>query len=100
MICMGSCIAGQQANGSWTLDTAMVCMQGKSMAAMKGDCPNECKSVVAAVWATVLVLTLLRKKYSSQQDEWELIAMKAKSWVKKPALPTTQDLYTAAEWLF
>ena len=96
-------ISGQHANGSWTLDTAMACMQGKSVAAIKGNCPIECKGVVAAVWATVLILTLLRKKYFTQQDEWELIAMKAESWVKKQALSsgvTTQDLYTAAEQLF
>ena len=78
----------------------MACIQGKSMAAIRGDCPIECKGIAAAVWATVLILTLLRKKYSSQQDEWELIAMKAESWVKKQALPsgvTMQDLYSAAK---
>ena len=58
------------------------------MAAIKCDCPIECKGIVATLWATVLILTLLRKKYSSQQDEWELIAMKAKSWMKKQALPS------------
>ena len=92
-------IAGQQANGSWSLNTAMACIQGK-MAVTMGDCPIECKGIVATVWATVLILTLLRKKYSSQQDEWELVAMKAESWVKKQALPsgiTIQDFYTAAE---
>jgi hypothetical protein len=89
-------IAGQQANGSWSLNTAMACIQ----AAIKDDCPIECEGIVATVWATILILTLLRKKYSSQQDEWELIAMKAESWIKKQALPsgvTVQDLYTAAE---
>ena len=92
-------ITAQQANGSWTLDTAVACMQGKSLTVIKSNCPIECEGVVAAVWATVLILTLLRKKYSSQQDEWELIAMKAESWMKKQALPTRvtiQDLYTAA----
>jgi len=46
------------------------------------------------------VLSLLRVKYSSQQEEWELVAMKAESWVKRQTLPAgvcLEDLYKAAE---
>ena len=99
---LNSIITAQQANGSWSLNTALACMQDKSETEIKSTCPTECKDIVAAVWATVLILTLLRKKYSSQQDEWELIAMKAESWVKKQTLPsgvTIQDFYSAAEQL-
>ena len=55
---------------------------------------------MAMVWATILVLSLLRMKYSSQQEEWELVAMKAESWVKRQTLPSgvsLEDLYKAAE---
>ena len=55
---------------------------------------------MAMVWATVFVLSLLRSKYSSQQEEWELVAMKAETWVKRQTLPpgvSLEDLYKAAE---
>ena len=95
-------IAAQQADGSWKLDDTSMKAVDKSQKVIKDACPIKCKDNIAAVWATVLILTLLRKKYSSQQDEWELIAMKAESWMKKQALPsgvTIQVLYTAADIL-
>jgi len=55
---------------------------------------------MAMVWATILVLSLLRRKYSSQQEEWELVVMKAESWVKHQTLPpgvSLEDLYKATE---
>ena len=92
-------IAAQQANGSWDFHTVLSCIQDKSETEIKSASPVECEGIIAAIWATVLILTLLKRKYSSQQDEWELIAMKAESWVKKQVLPsgvTVKDLYTAA----
>ena len=92
-------IAAQQANGSWDFHTVLSCIQDKSETEIKGASPVECEGIIVAIWATVLILTLLKRKYSSQQDEWELIAMKAESWVKKQVLPsgvTVKDLYTAA----
>ena len=100
---LSSIIAAQQADGSWKFNSTLTKLVLKSQKIIEDTCPVECEGVVAAVWATVLILTLLRKKYSSQQDEWELIAMKAESWMKKQALPTgvtIQDLYTAAEAMF
>ena len=97
---LSSIIAAQQADGSWKLDSTLTKLVDKPQTVIEDACPVECKGIVAAVWATVLILTLLRKRYASQQDEWELIAMKAESWVKKQTLPsgvTLQDLYTAAE---
>ena len=99
---LNTVIIAQQADGSWKFDSALTKLVDKPQTAIEDACPVECKGIVAAVWATVLILTLLRKKYSSQQDEWELIAMKAESWVKKQALPsgvTIQDLYKAADTL-
>ena len=43
--------------------------------------------VVGVVWATVLVLTILERRCKGQQDEWELIAIKADKWLKRQALP-------------
>ena len=75
----------------------------KSQKAIQGACPVKSDELVAVVWATVLILTLLKKKYSSQEEEWELIAMKAESWLKKQVLPSgvsIQDFYSAAQVLF
>ena len=99
---LNTVIIAQQADGSWRFDSTLTKLMDKPQTVIEAACPSECKGIVATVWATVLILTLLRKKYSSQQDEWELIAMKAESWIKKQALPsgiTVQNFYKAADTL-
>ena len=95
-----SLITAQQINGSWALNSAFAQLVGKSLSDLKSACPIECKGALANVWATVLAVSLLRARYSSQQDEWELIAMKAESWLKKQSLPSTsctlKQLFQAA----
>ena len=68
-------ITDQQVNGLWALASlyAPKIREGDKMFVQS-----------SAIWATVLILTLM--KYSNQWDECELIAMKAKSWVRKPSL--------------
>ena len=93
-------VSTQQANGSWILNAGLSRLLGKALAELEGGCPVECRGDLAAVWATLLALCQLRHKYSSQQDEWELIAMKAESWLKRQPLPagvTLSDLKQAAE---
>ena len=93
-------IAAQQINGSWALNSAFAQLVGKSLSHLESACPIECKGASANVWATVLAVSLLRARYSSQQDEWELIAMKAESWLKKQSLPsgcTLDQLVQAAK---
>ena len=85
-------ITAQNINGSWTLDSSLAQQVGKSLPELESACPTECKGAVASVWATVLALCLLRSRYSSQQDEWELIAMKSESWLKKQSLPAKVTL--------
>ena len=97
---LSSFITIQQANGSWKLDSSIAQLLGKSLQDLEEACPTECQGTVATVWATILVLSLLRVKYSSQQEEWELVAMKAESWVKHQTLPSgisLEDLYKASE---
>ena len=97
-----SLIAAQQVNGSWALNSAFAQLVGKSLSDLESACPIECKGASANVWATVLAVSLLRARYSSQQDEWELIAMKAESWLKKQSLPsgcTLDQLVQAAHHL-
>lgn len=97
---LSSFITIQQADGSWKLDTSLAELMGKNQKDLEEACPTECKGTMAMVWATILVLSLLRMKYSSQQEEWELVAMKAESWVKRQTLPSgvsLEELYKAAE---
>ena len=96
-------ITAQQLNGSWTLDASLAQLIGKSLSNLESACPIDRKGVGATgatVWATVLALSLLRSRYSSQQEEWELIVMKAESWLKKQSLPpgyTLEQLFQVAE---
>ena len=95
-------ITKQQADGSWKLDTTLAQLLGKDQKALEDACPVKCEGPLSAVWATVLVLTRLRLGYSDQQEEWELIATKAESWLRRQQLPagtTLEDLYQAAEKL-
>ena len=100
---LSSFIIIQQANGSWKLDSSIAQLLGKSLKDLEEACPTECQGTVATMWATILVLSLLRVKYSNQQEEWELVAMKAESWVKRQTLPSgisLEDLYKASEKVF
>ena len=100
---LSSFITIQQANGSWKLDSSIAQLLGKSLKDLEEACPIECQGTIATVWATILVLSLLQVKYSNQQEEWELVAMKAESWVKRQTLPSgisLEDLYKASEKVF
>ena len=80
-------ISAQKLNGSWELTSSFAQLIGKPLAHLEAACPIGREGVGSTVWATVLAVSLLRSRYSSQQDEWELIAMKAESWLKKQSLP-------------
>ena len=93
-------ISIQQAAGSWKFNSTLFQLLGKTQKELEDACPGECQGVVSAVWATVLVLTLLRSRFADEQDEWELVGSKAESWVKKQSLPaslTLDSLYSAAQ---
>ena len=92
-------ISAQQLNGSWELTTSFAQLVGKPLPELEAACPIGREGAGAKVWATVLAVSLLRSRYSSQQDEWELIAMKAESWLKKQSLPagvTLEKLFQEA----
>ena len=100
---LSSIVAAQQADGSWKLNSSLAQILSKTVQEVGSVCPVELKGdVIDVIWATVLVLTLLEKKCASQQDEWELIALKARSWLKKQPLPSGVEMdlfYTAAQTL-
>ena len=100
---LNNLITAQKVDGSWALTSSFAQLVGKSLSDLETGCPIERKGAGATVWATVLAVSLLRARYSSQQEEWELIAMKAESWLKKQTLPsgcTLEQLFQAAQKQF
>ena len=99
-VSLSSMVALQQANGSWSLTTDLATQLSKEMRLIEDGCPSECPM---SVWATALAISTLKLTYSSQQDEWELVAKKAESWLRKQTLPShlsIQDLLSEAENFF
>ena len=92
----------QQAEGYWKLDALLSKILGLSVADLKAKCPIDCSSSsIEELWATMLALAVMEEKYSSQQDEWELVAMKAEMWLQAqplpPSTPTLDNLKQAAK---
>ena len=101
-VTLSSIIAAQQADGSWKMNQVLARFLGKTLQDVEAACPTDCKGMVATVWATLLILELLQTKYVDEQDEWELVGMKAESWTKKQSLPggvTLTEMQTAAKRL-
>ena len=86
---LSSLVALQQANGSWSLTTSLTTQLGKELGVVEDNCPSGCSF---SMWATALALGSLKVTYASQQDKWELVAKKAKSWLKNQPLPSNLTL--------
>ena len=83
----------QQANGSWLLNDQLAGVVSKSVEELKSCCPVSCDdTVMANIWATLVVIELLKKKYPSMLDELELVIMKAEQWLHKQVLPSGVNL--------
>ena len=88
----------QQANGSWLLNDQLVGVVSKSVEELKSCCPVSCDDIMMSnIWATLVVIELLKKKYPSMLDELELVIMKAEHWLSKQVLPSGINLTTLKE---
>ena len=88
----------QQANGSWLLNDQLAGVVSKSVEELKSCCPVSCDdAMMANIWATLVVIELLKKKYPSMLDELELVIMKAEQWLSKQVLPSSINLTTLKE---
>uniref|UniRef100_A0A3P9I8W5 VIT domain-containing protein n=1 Tax=Oryzias latipes TaxID=8090 RepID=A0A3P9I8W5_ORYLA len=67
----------QEACGRWLLDPALAVILGKSRDEVKKAKPSK-----VSAWATVLALIWLHSSKVEAKKEWELIAVKAVSWLK------------------
>ena len=94
----GSSLSGlitlQAAEGYWSLDTGLASIIGHSLSDLKSASPSGCSDVV---WGTLLAIVLLKSRFSSQHDEWELVAMKAEMWLQGQVLPPGSSISSLKE---
>ena len=69
----------QKATGGWTLVPELTAVLGKTHEELKMSKPLP---VTEDVWATILALIWLHGFKTEARDEWQLVAMKAVSWVR------------------
>ncbi|XP_027136348.1 von Willebrand factor A domain-containing protein 5A isoform X5 [Larimichthys crocea] len=72
-------ISVQKASGCWVLDPALAAALGKTSEEVESPKPA---SVNQEVWATILALIWLHGFKMDAREEWELLAMKAVSWLR------------------
>ncbi|KAF3847923.1 hypothetical protein F7725_020951 [Dissostichus mawsoni] len=78
----------QKASGCWELDPALAAAVGKTS-------EEENKEV----WATILALIWLHGFKMDAQEEWELLAMKAVSWLRAQNAPCVTECVEAGNTL-
>ncbi|XP_042343236.1 von Willebrand factor A domain-containing protein 5A-like isoform X2 [Plectropomus leopardus] len=86
----------QKASGSWELNADLAAVLGKTSEEVKKPKPE---SVNQEVWATILALIWLHGFKKDAQDEWELLAMKAGSWLRAQNAPCVTECVEAGNAL-
>lgn len=86
----------QKASGSWLLEPALAAALGKTSEEVENPKPS---AVNKEVWATILALIWLHGFKSDVQDEWELLAMKAVSWLRAQKAPCVTECVEAGNAL-
>ena len=89
-------ISLQTACGSWTLTSTLEDVLGKSEEQVEGAMPAQ---VNRAVWATVLALIWLHGSQMGFQDEWQILATKALSWLRAQKVPHLMECFEAGNAL-
>uniref|UniRef100_M3ZYM3 von Willebrand factor A domain-containing protein 5A-like n=1 Tax=Xiphophorus maculatus TaxID=8083 RepID=M3ZYM3_XIPMA len=67
----------QNASGSWMLHEALAAVLGKTKEEVE-----KAKPELVGLWASILALIWLHGFKMDAKEEWELLAMKAASWIK------------------
>ncbi|XP_038549931.1 von Willebrand factor A domain-containing protein 5A-like [Micropterus salmoides] len=86
----------QKASGSWVLDPALAAALGKTSKEVENLKPA---SVNQEVWATILALIWLHGFKMDAQEEWELLAIKAVSWLRAQNAPCVTECVEAGNAL-
>ncbi|XP_034080601.1 von Willebrand factor A domain-containing protein 5A-like [Gymnodraco acuticeps] len=86
----------QKASGCWELDPALAAAVGKTSEEVENTKPA---SENKEVWATILALIWLHGFKMDAQEEWELLAMKAVSWLRAQNAPCVAECVEAGNTL-
>uniref|UniRef100_A0A3Q4MV82 von Willebrand factor A domain-containing protein 5A-like n=1 Tax=Neolamprologus brichardi TaxID=32507 RepID=A0A3Q4MV82_NEOBR len=86
----------QGASGCWLLDPALATALGKTNEKVEKSKPKKANS---EVWATILALIWLHGFKMDAKDEWELLAMKAASWLRAQNAPCVTECVDAGNVL-
>uniref|UniRef100_A0A3P8P6P6 VIT domain-containing protein n=1 Tax=Astatotilapia calliptera TaxID=8154 RepID=A0A3P8P6P6_ASTCA len=86
----------QEATGKWLLDPALPTALGKT-----NEEVEKSKPVLAnkEIWATILALIWLHGLKMDSKNEWDLLAMKAASWLRAQNAPWVTECVEAANLL-
>uniref|UniRef100_A0A3B4UES7 VIT domain-containing protein n=1 Tax=Seriola dumerili TaxID=41447 RepID=A0A3B4UES7_SERDU len=87
----------QNASGSWLLDPALADALGKTREQVDKSKPASVDD--PEVWATILALIWLHALKMDAKEEWELLAMKAVSWLRAQNAPSVADCVEAGNAL-
>ncbi|XP_051813573.1 von Willebrand factor A domain-containing protein 5A-like isoform X24 [Acanthochromis polyacanthus] len=86
----------QKASGCWTLDPHLAAALGKTREEVEKSKPA---TVNSEVWATILALIWLHGFKMDAKEEWELLAMKAASWLRAQNAPCVPECVDAGNAL-
>nr|XP_046246259.1 von Willebrand factor A domain-containing protein 5A-like isoform X2 [Scatophagus argus] len=86
----------QKASGCWVLDPDLATALGKTSKEVETTKPS---AVTQEVWATILALIWLHGFKMDAQEEWELLALKAVSWLRAQNAPCVKECVEAANAL-
>ncbi|XP_034723660.1 von Willebrand factor A domain-containing protein 5A-like [Etheostoma cragini] len=86
----------QKASGCWVLDPALAAALGKTSEEVEKPKPA---MVNQEVWATILALLWLHGFKMDAQEDWKLLAMKARSWLRAQNAPHVTECVEAGNVL-
>jgi hypothetical protein len=93
----------QNADGSWELDHELAKILGRRLKDLERVLTDASRPASEArrAWATALALAWLEKEAAESQDEWRLLAYKARTWLEstRARLASGEDWITSAKRL-
>uniref|UniRef100_A0A3B3Y936 VIT domain-containing protein n=1 Tax=Poecilia mexicana TaxID=48701 RepID=A0A3B3Y936_9TELE len=84
----------QKASGSWMLDEDLTAVLGKTKEEVE-----KAKPELVGLWASILALIWLHAFKMDAKEEWELLSMKAASWIKAQNAPCVSECVEAGNKL-
>uniref|UniRef100_A0A3P9NHE0 VWFA domain-containing protein n=1 Tax=Poecilia reticulata TaxID=8081 RepID=A0A3P9NHE0_POERE len=86
----------QKASGCWILDGSLAAVLGKNSEEVEKAKPPPVNN---EVWASILALIWLHAFKMDAKEEWELLSMKAASWIKAQNAPCVSECVEAGNTL-